>query len=160
MRRSWIALLVVATVTAIACAHPHEDPLPGEPTTSESSQRPTSTATNGGGGDETATVCTQAIDRSQEVVDQIKTQITAAQANPATAPAVLLTVRSTATRWKQDLQGFANRNIRSDVRDALNQGIDVIDQLLATSPQELATQADQAQQKIQGFLDKLRSACH
>jgi hypothetical protein len=158
MRKSRIALLVIAAVTAVACAHRNEDPLPGEtPAPTTSTRADTSTAT---GGDQTETVCEEALDRSQEVVDEIKAKISEAQANPGSATAALLTVRATATRWKDDLEEFASRPIRSDVRDALNEGVNLIDELLAKNPQELAGEATQAQADIENFLDDLRTACH
>src|SRR5262252_8702943 len=142
MRRSGMALLVIATVTAIACAHPHEDALPGQPTASATSHRPTSTTggTPTASGDETAAVCQEALDRSSQVVDQIKAKIAAAQADPASATVALLTVRGTATQWKTDLQGYADRHTSSKVHDALENGISVIDDLLNTSPEQLASQ--------------------
>jgi hypothetical protein len=152
-----IALLVIAAVTAAACAHPTEDPLPGQsaaPTTSTRTQTSGQT-----GGDQTEAVCAEALDRSHEVVDEIKAKITEAQANPGSATVALLSVRTAATQWKKDLQEFADRPIRSDVRDALNEGVDLIDELLAKNPQELAGEAEQAQEDIENFLDDLESAC-
>jgi hypothetical protein len=157
MRRSWIALVVIAALTAIACAHPTEDPLPGEPTPSATRARSTDPAPSGS--DQTEQVCEEALDRSHEVVDEIRDKIADAQANPGNATTALLSVRAIATEWKNDLEDFADRPIRRDVRDAINQGIDVIDDLLATNPQRLASEADEAQQKIEDFLDDLESAC-
>lgn len=157
MRRLWIAVLVVAVMTAAACAHPTEDPLPGETATTSSPDRPsTSTPT---GADQTEEVCEEALERSNEVVAEIEEKIGQAQANPATATATLLALRTTATEWKEDLQEYAERPIRGEVRDALNEGVEVIDEILAMPPQELANNADQAQEDIEGFIDDLERAC-
>jgi len=159
MRKSWIAVLVVAVMTAAACAPPTEDPLPGETVATPTSgpRRPsTSTPT---GADQTEAVCKEALERSNEVVEEIKQKIAQAQANPATATATLLALRTTATEWKKDLEEYAERPIRAEVRRALNDGVEVIDELLAMPPQELANNADQAQRDIEGFLEDLERAC-
>ena len=94
MRRSRLALLAVAAVTALACANPHETPLPGE--TQPSPSQTTSSATGAPattGADQTASVCRDARSESSSKVTQLKAEIA-----KAADPNQLLTAL-TAAAW-------------------------------------------------------------
>jgi hypothetical protein len=157
MRRSWVALLVVAAVTAMACAHPNEVPLPGESV-------PPSRQTTGSssGPDETRTVCAQAQSASDAAVANLLAKLEEAQSaiaagNQAAALVAANSARTLATQWKGDLEGFAARPIRANVRSVLDQGVDLIDDLLGTDPQNLDAAA--AREQVEQFLDDLERAC-
>jgi hypothetical protein len=158
MRRSFAAVMLIATLAgAAACAHPHEVPRKGE-----SPQTGTTSANTPTTPDETATVCSEAQSVSTTAVDDLTSQLAAAQADlaandQAAALAAALQARTIGTNWKSQLQGFADRNVKPSVRDALTSGVNTIDSILSTSPQDL--NANTAQQQVNDFLDKLRSAC-
>jgi hypothetical protein len=155
MRRSFAAVMLIATLAgAAACAHPHEVPRKGE-----SPQTGSTSATTP---DETATVCAQAQSVSNTAVDDLTTQLAAAQAalaanDQAAALAAAVQARTIGTNWKSQLQGFADRNVNPSVRAALSSGVSTIDSILTTPPQNL--NADTARQQVNDFLNKLRSAC-
>jgi hypothetical protein len=158
MRRSFAAVLLIATLAGTAaCAHPHEVPRKGE--SSKAVSTPATTPTTA---DETPTVCSQAQSVSAKAVDDLTTQLAAAQAalaanDQAAALAAAVQARTVGTNWKLQLQAFAGRNVKPSVRDALNNGVSMIDSILATPPQNL--DATTAQRQVTDFLDQLRSAC-
>jgi hypothetical protein len=167
-RTSWLALLVVAAVTALACAHPTEDPLPGEtlaqPSESAQTASPSpshSTGPTSGSSDPVVTrqVCEDAQDVTKNAVDQIMSKISQAQSNPTAAIASVIIIGE---QWKSKLKDFRDKAISAPVRDVLDQGIDLIDDLLhtlRTNPTSLVSQANQIQDQIDGFKDDLASAC-
>jgi hypothetical protein len=131
-------------------------PKPGESTSATSTPKTTAS------GDETRTVCSQAQSASNQAVADLTTQLTAAQSamsagNQVVALAAAAQAKTIANDWKTKLQGFANRPIKSSVRDVLNQGIALIDGLLNANPQTL--DAAKAQQQVNDFLDDLKAAC-
>jgi hypothetical protein len=157
MRRSFAAVMLVAVLAGTAaCAHPHEVPKPGESTSAVSTPKTTASS------DETGPVCTQAQSASNQAVADLTAQLTAAQSalsagNQVAALAAAAQAKSIASDWKTKLQGFANRPIKSSVRDVLTRGIALIDGLLNANPQTL--DATKAQQQVNGFLDDLKAAC-
>jgi hypothetical protein len=157
MRRSWVALLVVAAVTAIACAHPNEVPLPGESVSP--SRQPTA---NTSGPDETTAVCNQAQSVSRTAVDRLLAKLDEAQSalasgNQAAALTAATAAKALATDWKEDLEGFAARPVQANVRAELRQGVELIDELLGTPPQNLDPTAARAE--VEEFLDDLDRVC-
>ena len=168
MRRSWLALLVVAAVTVIACAHPTEDPLPGEtladPTaTATHTARPTpsrsGTPTRTSDPAVTEEVCDDAQSVTQDAVDEIMAKVAQAQANPAAAIAQAIVIGE---EWKSKLEDFRDEPVTTPVRDTLDEGIDMIDDLLRTlrtNPTSLISQANQIQDQIDEFQDNLADAC-
>ena len=161
LRRSLAALLMItALTTTAACAHPHEVPLPGESTTAPRNTRTTSGTS--GAADETAAVCREAQSNSDAAVAKLTDKLEDAQSaigsgNQAAALAAATAAKSIANDWKDDLEGFADRNISSPVRTVLNDGVEMIDELLATPPQSL--NADKAKDQVDEFLDDLDAAC-
>lgn len=161
MRRSIVALLLTAALAATAaCAHPQNiAPKPGETTTTTRTSPPRPTTT---GADETAQVCTQAQSVSDDAVAELTDQLEEAQSaadsgNTAAALAAATEAKQIATDWKSELEDFADRPIRSDVRSTLEDGIDMIDELLNTNPQNL--DATQARGDVEDFLDELERVC-
>jgi hypothetical protein len=158
MRRSFAAVLLIAILGGTAaCAHPHEVPRAGESPRAGVTSQTTPTSP-----DETPTVCSQAQSVSNSAVADLTTQLGAAQAalaanDQATALAAAAQARIIATNWKSQLQAFAGRNVNPSVRDALSNGVSVIDSILTTPPQNL--NASTAEQQVNDFLSKLRSAC-
>ena len=167
-RQSWLALLVVSAVTAVACAHPTEDPLPGEPVaeptrTTQSATPSTSqgTPSTSGSSDPAVTrqVCTDAQAVTKDAVDQIMSKISQAQSNPTAAIASAIMIGE---QWKSKLKDFRDKPISAPVRTVLDQGISLIDDLLhtlRTNPMSLVSQANQVQTQIDGFKTDLAGAC-
>ena len=163
-RRSWLVLLVVAAVTALACAHPTEDPLPGEPVAepTRTTRSATPSASHSTGSSDPAVtrqVCEDAQDVTKDAVAQIMAKISQAQSNPTAAIASAIIIGE---QWKSDLKDFRDKPITAPVRDVLDQGIDLIDDLLRTlrtNPMSLVSQASQIQEQIADFQDDLAGAC-
>jgi hypothetical protein len=87
-------------------------------------------------------------------------KIAQAQANPAAAIASAIIIGE---QWKSKLEDLRDKPISAPVRDVLDQGIDLIDDLLhtlRTNPTSLVSQANQIQDQIDGFKDDLAGACH
>lgn len=161
MRRPLIALLLAAALAATAaCAHPQNiAPRPGESTTTTRAAPPRTTAA---GVDETEVVCTEAQSVSDDAVGELtetleRAQSAASSGNNAAALAAATEAKQIATEWKSDLEEFASRPIRSDVRETLEDGIAMIDELLNTNPQNL--NPTQAQGDVEDFIDDLERAC-
>ena len=161
MRRSIVALLLAAALAATAaCAHPQNiAPKPGETTTTTRTTPPRPTTSQA---DETAQVCTQAQSVSDDAVAELTDQLEDAQSaadsgNTAAALAAATKAKQIATDWKSDLEDFAERPIRSEVRTTLEDGIDVIDKLLNTNPQHL--NPTEARRDVEDFLDDLERVC-
>ena len=160
MRRPLIVLLLAAALAATAaCAHPQNiAPRPGESTTTTRTPPRTTAA----GADETEEVCTEAQSVSDDAVGELtetleRAQSAASSGNNAAALAAATQAKQIATEWKSDLEEFASRPIRSDVRETLEDGIAMIDELLNTNPQNL--NPTQAQGDVEDFIDDLERVC-
>lgn len=160
MRRPLVALLLAAALTATAaCANPQNiAPKPGESTTTTRANPPQTTT----GNDQTEQVCAQAQSVSDDAVAELTDKLEEAQSaansgNTAAALAAANEARRIATDWKSELEDLTSRPIRADVRNTLQDGIDVIDEILNTNPQNL--DARQAQGDIEDFLDDLERVC-
>jgi DNA polymerase III gamma/tau subunit len=166
MRRSLLAALLIASLAAAAgCAHPQNlAPKPGETTTTtRSNPTPrTSTSTSSAGGNQTQQVCEQALSASDEaeaeLTDKLQEAQTAATAgNTAAALTAANQAKRIAEEWKSELEDLAGRPIDRDVRDTLRDGVDTIDELLTTPPQQL--DPVQARRDVERFLDDLEDVC-
>jgi hypothetical protein len=162
MRRPLVAVLLAAALTVTAaCAHPQNiAPKPGESTTTTRANPTTRTTTSGA--DETDRVCTQAKSISDKAVDDLSGKLQQAQSaassgNNAGALAAASEARRIATEWKSDLEDLADRPIRADVRNTLEDGIETIDTILTTNPQNL--NARQAERDVRDFLEDLERVC-
>lgn len=162
MRRSLVAVLLAAALTAIAaCANPQNiHPKPGESTTTRAN--PTTSTATATGADETAQVCREAQSVSDDAVEELTAKLQEAQSaatsgNNTAALTAASEARRIATDWKSDLEDLADRPIRADVRDTLEDGIDTIDRILTTNPQNLNPR--QAERDVQEFLDDLERVC-
>ncbi|HEY7223362.1 MAG TPA: hypothetical protein VH561_07115 [Micromonosporaceae bacterium] len=159
MRRpSVVVLMIAAVITGIACAHPHEVPLPGQSPASTGSPSASASAP-ATGADQTSAVCDEALRATNDAKTEITAQINQVQGNPGGAAAALLTARAKATQLRSNLQDLRNRPIRANVRDALDQGIALLDHFLGESVQQLTAEGAQAEQQLQDFLDTLSTAC-
>jgi hypothetical protein len=163
MRRPLVVALLIATLAAAAgCANPQNiAPKPGESTTTTRPPR-TNTSTSSSGGDETEAVCAEAQSVSDDAVGELTEQLEEAQSaassgNNVAALAAANQAKAIAEDWKSDLEAFTERPIDDGVRGTLEDGIDVIDELLTTNPQNL--DPVEAQRDVEGFLDDLEEAC-
>lgn len=158
-----VGLLIASLAAAAACANPQNiAPKPGESTTTTRTTPPQTTTTSASGGDETEEVCREAQAVSDDAVAELNDKLTEAQSaasagNNAAALAAATEAKQIATEWKADLEEFASRPIDDDVRDTLEEGIAMIDELLSTNPQDL--NPTQAQRDVDNFLDDLEEVC-
>jgi hypothetical protein len=166
MRRPLVAVLLAAaliTTAAAACAHPQNiAPKPGESTTTTRASTPTTASTTTSGADETERVCNEATSISDNAVDELTEKLEQAQSaanagNNAAALTAASEARRIATDWKSDLEDLARRPIRADVRNTLEDGIDTIDRILNTNPQNLNPR--QAERDVTKFLEDLERVC-
>jgi hypothetical protein len=160
-----VAVLLAAALAApAACANPQNiHPKPGETTTTTGATPQTSVAGATTGADETDQVCEQATSISEDAMDKLTEKLEQAQSaantrNNAGAMGAVNEARRIATDWKSDLEELARRPIRSDVRTTLEGGVETIDRILTTNPQNLDPQ--QAERDIQEFLEDLDRACN
>lgn len=163
MRRSLVVALLVAGLAAAAgCAHPQNlAPKPGESTTTSRPARTTASSGNNGG-DQTEQVCRDAQDVSDDAVADLNDKLGEAQAaansgNNAAALAAATQAKQVATDWKSELEEFAAKPIDADVKGVLEDGIDTLDELLTTNPQNL--NPTQARGDVEAFLDDLEEVC-
>jgi hypothetical protein len=163
MRRSLVAALLIAALAAAAgCANPQNiAPRPGESTTTTRNQPPRTTDSNGGE-DETEQVCAEAQAASDDAVAELTEKLEEAQSaassgNNVAALAAANQAKAIAEDWKGELEDFAGRSIDDDVRNTLQDGVDMIDELLNTNPQDL--NPTEAQRDVEGFLDDLEEVC-
>jgi hypothetical protein len=159
-RSSLLAVLVVGiSLAAGACAHPNEVPLPGEsPSPTPRVSRTTQTT----GADETAEVCREAQDESEDAVatltDQLDEASTAYNAGKtAEALAAYNEAKETGTEWADTLDELAGRPIEAKVRTVLEDGSEMITDLVNTPPQNI--DPEDAEDQINEFLDDLDAAC-
>jgi hypothetical protein len=160
MRRSLAAVLVIASLVLVSCANPTEDPLPGTSTTPERT-RTTSSPPNGGE-DETEAVCDEAQETSNDAVEELNGHVADVRAaisagNTGAATSAGLAARTTATGWRDDLAGLAERPIDDEVRGVLDDGVAMIDELIETDPREM--DPTEVQSRVDGFLDDLERVC-
>ncbi len=161
MRRSLAAVLVIAALVLVGCAHPTEDPLPGETTERTRTSSPSNGGDNGGD-DETEAVCTEALDVSNDAVDELNGHVddvraAIADGNTGAATAAGLAAKTTATGWRNDLADLAERPVDDAVRDVLDDGVAMIDGLIETDPREL--DPAEVEDDVTGFIDDLEQAC-
>ncbi len=159
-RPALLAGLLVATLAgAGACAHPNEVPLPGEsPSPTPRASRSTATT----GADETREVCREAQDESEDAVATLGDKLTEASTaynagKTAEALAAYNEAKETGTEWAGTLEDLADRNIESRVRTVLQDGAEMITDLVSTPPQNI--DPDEAEDQINEFLDDLEAAC-
>jgi hypothetical protein len=166
MRRPLVAVLIAAALAATAaCAKPQNiHPKPGETTTTTRTTPATTTsaASTATGADETERVCAEATSISDDAVEEITEKLEQAQTaanagNNAGALAAVTDARRIATDWKSDLEDLSRRPIRSNVRATLQDGVETIDKILTTNPQNLNPQ--QAERDIREFLEDLERVC-
>jgi ABC-type Fe3+-hydroxamate transport system substrate-binding protein len=156
-------LLAAALAATAACADPQNiHPKPGETTTTTRTNPPTTAAGTTTGADETEQVCAEATSISDDAVEEITEKLEQAQTaanagNNAGALAAVNEARRIATDWKSDLEDLSRRPIRSDVRATLEDGVETIDRILTTNPQNLNPQ--QAERDIREFLEDLERVC-
>ncbi len=164
MRRSRLALLVVAAVTALACANPHETPLPGE--TQPSPSETTASATGAPattGADQTASVCRDARSESSSKVTLLKAEIA-----KAADPSQLLTALTAAERlgqeWVDNLKKLRAKNISAPVKRVLDDGIELLEGLVSKiKNRDMTLMQESVQQEIveqiDDFLADLDDVC-
>lgn len=164
MRRSRLALLVFAAVTAIACATPNETPLPGEtqPSPSRTTQSPTSAPTSGS--DQTAAACRDAVRESNSKVALLKAEIAKA-ADPSQLFTALAEAERLGQEWVDNLKKQRDRNISASLKNVLNRGIGLLEDLVAKiRNRDMTLMQESVQQEIvkqiEDFLADLDKVCN